>query len=420
MNTFKQNYKLPHSSQALDPLIQLAEKTHQQAEAADSYLVTAIQSSESTVSELLPKLPSAKSLYADSISGQYKSLNNAIESAIDAHKSEFAILVNGEKVCSDLLQRQTARTQTLSTELTGLQQRTEALRDYLAGASKAPQTEITEKYAKELQDDQRLIYQKYLQLNNCRRLCTENEDNIVFLRQLQKKEEQALANLDRLKEQVNNKAKQVNAYLNTEPAANEVNAISRDASTDEATTDIRDNKDAKTEKHPVLKTIWSYIKVILIAVLLAFVLRAYVFGVTQVKGTSMCSTLDTANMLITSKISYLIGDPDRGDIVVLDAPDSVGEDYIKRVIAMPNEQIDISGGMVYINGELLDEPYIQGAYTEGDIHMIVPDGYYFVMGDNREVSRDSRVDNIGPISKDAIHGKAIFRYWPIKDFGTLK
>ena len=98
----------------------------------------------------------------------------------------------------------------------------------------------------------------------------------------------------------------------------------------------------------------------------------------------------------------------------------MGEDYVKRVIGLPNEEIKIDRGLIYINGQLLNEEYVDGLYTDGDIHMIIPEGFYFVMGDNREVSRDSRSAEVGVISRDHIHGKSVLRLYPFKTFGTLE
>ncbi|MBQ1501780.1 MAG: signal peptidase I [Firmicutes bacterium] len=191
------------------------------------------------------------------------------------------------------------------------------------------------------------------------------------------------------------------------------------AAGEEAAADTAEDT-GKGEKQSVPAVIWTYLKVLLVALLLAFFLRAYVFDITQVQGLSMYDTLNDGDMLVTSRISYILGEPQRGDIVVLNAPDSPGEDYVKRVIAMPNEQLDIEGGLVYIDGKLLPENYLDGVFTDGDIHMVIPDGYYFVMGDNRGVSRDSREESVGVISGDNIHGKAVFRFWPFKTIGGLK
>ncbi len=177
---------------------------------------------------------------------------------------------------------------------------------------------------------------------------------------------------------------------------------------------------AKTKKKPKVKDIlWSYAKVILLAFIFAFLLRTFVFEITQVQGPSMLPTLSTGDRLITSKLAYTFGDPQRGDIVVLSAPDAENQYYIKRIIGLPNERLTISNGQVYIDGIQLEEPYLTQLLTEGDIDVMIPGGYYFVMGDNREDSRDSRVDSIGLIHEDALSGKAIFRIFPGSKIGSI-
>ncbi|MEG1537810.1 MAG: signal peptidase I, partial [Clostridiales bacterium] len=162
------------------------------------------------------------------------------------------------------------------------------------------------------------------------------------------------------------------------------------------------------EQKPTLKAmLWSYGKLVIIAFAIAFLLRAFVFEVTQVEGPSMSPTLVTDDKLITSKLAYTFGQPQRGDIVVLDAPDAEGQYYIKRVIGLPNERITIKDGRVYINDLNLTETYLTQLLTDGDVDLLIPEGYYFVMGDNRGDSRDSRMESVGLISKNALDGKAV-------------
>ncbi|MEG1997202.1 MAG: signal peptidase I, partial [Clostridiales bacterium] len=165
--------------------------------------------------------------------------------------------------------------------------------------------------------------------------------------------------------------------------------------------------------------LWSYGKLVIIAFAIAFLLRAFVFEVTQVEGPSMSPTLVTDDKLITSKLAYTFGQPQRGDIVVLDAPDAEGQYYIKRVIGLPNERITIKDGRVYINDLNLTETYLTQLLTDGDVDLLIPEGYYFVMGDNRGDSRDSRMESVGLISKNALDGKAVFRIYPWDKMGSL-
>ena len=166
--------------------------------------------------------------------------------------------------------------------------------------------------------------------------------------------------------------------------------------------------------------IWSYIKIILIALVIAFAVRFFVIDITHVEGLSMYPTLNDSDNLLNAKALYLFTEPERGDIVVFDAPDAPGEDYVKRIIGLPNEEITISRGMVYIDGKLLNEPYLVSSYTEGEIRTEIPEGFYFVMGDNRDISRDSRTDDVGLISFDQINGKSILRIYPFESFGIIE
>ncbi len=183
---------------------------------------------------------------------------------------------------------------------------------------------------------------------------------------------------------------------------------------------VKEKEKYYKNKKSTKSTFWDYCKIILLALLIAVVLRTFVFEVTRVDGLSMYNTLNNKDDLITLKISYLVGTPKYSDIVVLDAPDVANKYYIKRVIGMPNDHLIIKDNQVFINGKLLNESsYIGNEVTEGDINMVIPDGYYFVMGDNREESRDSRSASVGVIAKEHIIGKAVFRIYPFNDFGLL-
>lgn len=145
----------------------------------------------------------------------------------------------------------------------------------------------------------------------------------------------------------------------------------------------------------------------------------------HVEGLSMWATLDDNDYLIANKIDYRLHAPQRGDIIILRPPTNNSTDFIKRIIALPGERLLIRDGVVYINGHKLDEPYLPEAWTQdnspapwsvGD-GQVVPPNEYFVMGDNRNRSQDSRF--FGPISRDRIDGKAWFRIWPLNSFGNI-
>ena len=164
-------------------------------------------------------------------------------------------------------------------------------------------------------------------------------------------------------------------------------------------------------------------EVVVLAVILYFGISFAVQAV-HVEGLSMYATLDDNDYLIANKIDYRLHAPQRGDIIILRPPTDNSKDFIKRVIALPGEKLLIRDGIVYINGKKLDEPYLPEAWTtlnnwppNGTDGMVMPANQYFVMGDNRNRSQDSRI--FGPISRDRIDGKAWFRIWPVSSFGGI-
>jgi signal peptidase I len=166
------------------------------------------------------------------------------------------------------------------------------------------------------------------------------------------------------------------------------------------------------------------VEVIVLAVILYFGI-SFAVQTVHVEGLSMFATLDDNDYLIANKIDYRLHGPQRGDIIILRPPTDSSKDFIKRVIALPGERLLIRDGYVYINGHKLDEPYLPEAWTTfnnpppwsvGD-GAVIPPNEYFVMGDNRNRSQDSRV--FGPIGRDRIDGRAWFRIWPLPHFGDI-
>src|SRR6202171_3320173 len=165
-------------------------------------------------------------------------------------------------------------------------------------------------------------------------------------------------------------------------------------------------------------------EVVVLAIILYFGISFAVQAV-HVEGLSMYGTLDDNDYLIANKIDYRLHPPQRGDIIILRPPAANSKDFMKRVIALPGEKLLIRDGIVYINGHKLDEPYLPEAWTTlnnpapwsvGD-GAVIPPNDYFVMGDNRNRSQDSRI--FGPISRDRIDGRAWFRIWPLDHFGNI-
>ena len=183
---------------------------------------------------------------------------------------------------------------------------------------------------------------------------------------------------------------------------------------------LENNNDRDKPKNEALE----WIKSIGIAVVVAFFIKTFIFNSTYVLGNSMHPTLHEKDRLFATKVSLYFSGPDRGEIIVLEAPDDQNKDYIKRVIGIEGDKIQIKNGKVYLNDELLEEDYIEDdAYTMVYNNIdtwIVPEGEVFVLGDNRYegASKDSRY--FGSISLDLVKGITGFRYYPFNDgFGRI-
>lgn len=169
---------------------------------------------------------------------------------------------------------------------------------------------------------------------------------------------------------------------------------------------------------------------LVIALSIFLVVYLFLLQPHQVNGKSMVPNFENGDYLLTDKISYRFGKPERGDVVVFHAPPSAncppgtGCDFIKRVIAIPGETVEIKNNKIFVNSQPLEETYIPdnfptnvGDYTRNrSITMGLDE--YFVVGDNRPYSSDSRA--WGPIDKSLIVGKAFFRYWPPESMGVIK
>ena len=167
--------------------------------------------------------------------------------------------------------------------------------------------------------------------------------------------------------------------------------------------------------------VMELVEVAILAIILYFGI-SFAVQTVHVEGLSMFATLDDNDYLIANKIDYKLHAPQRGDIIILRPPTLSTTDYIKRVIGLPGERLLIRDGIVYINGHKLDEPYLPEAWTintdwGGPNGEVLPPDDYFVMGDNRNRSQDSRT--FGPIGRDRIDGRAWFRIWPLNRFGNI-
>lgn len=179
------------------------------------------------------------------------------------------------------------------------------------------------------------------------------------------------------------------------------------------------------------KELWDWVQAIVIALVIAFLVKHFVFTLVQVDGDSMLPTLQDNNRLYVNRFMYT---PEKGDIVIFTPEDDPERPYIKRVIATEGDTVyvDFETGDVYVNDEIIDEPYINettrttGSYINRLMQtgnysreqpIVVEEGKIFVMGDNRNRSRDSR--EIGQVDREDVIGGAVFRFWPLNEFGSL-
>jgi signal peptidase I len=177
------------------------------------------------------------------------------------------------------------------------------------------------------------------------------------------------------------------------------------------------------------KTAWAVTREVgetIILTLVIFFLIQLVIRNFRVVGTSMVNNLHDGEYLIIDKISYNplvtdilgVGGPQRGDVIVFEPPNRPDEDYVKRIIGLPGETVEIKKGQVFINGQLLAEPFqpIPGTYTMPN-PVVVPEGQVFVLGDNRNNSNDSH--NWGTLPMEKIVGRAWLSYWPPSEWGVI-
>ena len=168
----------------------------------------------------------------------------------------------------------------------------------------------------------------------------------------------------------------------------------------------------------------EWVKSIVFAIAIALIIKTFVFNTTYVLGNSMYPTLHEKDRLFALKIPLYFKGPDRGDVIVLEAPDSPSKDYIKRVIGIEGDKVEIIDGKVYVNNEIIQEDYLVGEpYTHTYIEStwIVEEDKVFVLGDNRAegASKDSRY--FGTIDMNTIKGVTEFRYYPIDArFGKIE
>lgn len=167
-------------------------------------------------------------------------------------------------------------------------------------------------------------------------------------------------------------------------------------------------------KNSIWKELWEYIKMIIFVVVVVLIVNNFLLINARVPSESMEKTIMTGDRFFGNRLAYLFDDPERFDIVVFKYPDDESQLFVKRVIGLPGETVEIKDGKVYINGSEtpLDDSFTPETPTGDYGSYVVPEGSYFMLGDNRNHSGDSRFWKQPYVEKEKIVGKAIFRYFP--------
>ena len=180
----------------------------------------------------------------------------------------------------------------------------------------------------------------------------------------------------------------------------------------EAQSEVRESKLAFELK--------SWLRDILFAFAIAIFIVIFVVQPVKVEGTSMQPELSDQDRIFVNRLVYRFADVSRGDVVVFWYPKDRSKSFIKRVLGVPGDEIEIRRGVVYVNGVQISEPYLESDFRDHKSlrKVIVPPGEYFVLGDHRNSSNDSR--NWGFVDRRLIYGKAVFSYWPFSHFGLVE
>jgi signal peptidase I len=173
----------------------------------------------------------------------------------------------------------------------------------------------------------------------------------------------------------------------------------------------------KPRGSPVL-AVW--LRDLIISLAISAFIIIFLYQPVKVEGTSMMPSLDDQERIFVNKFVYRLEPIERGDIVVFRYPRDPSKSYIKRVIGVAGDRIRIDDGQVYVNGRPLLEPYVPAIYSDARSYreIVVPQGSYFLLGDHRSMSSDSR--DFGAVEENLIYGKAVFGYWPLEKLGQLR
>jgi signal peptidase I len=179
------------------------------------------------------------------------------------------------------------------------------------------------------------------------------------------------------------------------------------------------NQSDNTPLPQLRRELRSWTRDLAVALGLALVIIIFLYQPVKVEGTSMAPLLSDQERIFINKFVYRFEPIERGDVVVFWYPLDRSKSFIKRVVGLPGETVEIRSGRLYVNNVELAEPYVPASYLDASKYpaMIIPSDEYFVMGDHRDSSNDSRV--FGPVPRPFIYGKAVFAYWPVDHFGSL-
>jgi signal peptidase I len=168
-----------------------------------------------------------------------------------------------------------------------------------------------------------------------------------------------------------------------------------------------------------LRTFGMWMRDLVLCILISFFIIVFVYQPVKVEGGSMEPGLEDQERIVINKLVYRLESIERGDIIVFRYPRDTHKSFIKRVIGLPGDHIHISYGHVYVNDEQLPESYVPFDYLDARSYseIVVPGDSYFVMGDHRSMSNDSR--EFGPVLRSYIYGKAVFGYWPMEKLGIV-
>lgn len=171
------------------------------------------------------------------------------------------------------------------------------------------------------------------------------------------------------------------------------------------------------ERH--LRTLHTWIRDLFFSISISLFIILFVYQPVKVEGGSMEPGLQDQERIFINKLAYRLEDIQRGDIVVFRYPRDTHKSFIKRVVGLPGDRVRVYDGQVYLNGQLTSEPYVPEEYLDSRSYpeVKVPEDSYFVLGDHRCMSDDSR--DFGPVHRSYIYGKAVFGYWPMEKVGVL-